>query len=145
MGGGRSAKLTAGEACGRPQRERSPGVALVSREDEAVTTRFTVSPPAKSATGQIGLTAEVRADGGSSAGVYVNNRVMFASLFRGVPDEQFNARVKNIFLELQKAWNGIPFELVNDGEVTALAGAMSLKDDAVLGVALGSSQAAGFE
>jgi predicted NBD/HSP70 family sugar kinase len=86
----------------------------------------------------------VDAIGGSSAGVYVNNRVMVASLFRGVPEEQFNTRVKNIFLELRKAWNDIPFEVVNDGEVTALAGAMSLKEDAVLGVALGSSQAAGF-
>jgi predicted NBD/HSP70 family sugar kinase len=33
---------------------------------------------------------------------------------------------------------------VNDGEVTALAGSMSLKANAVLGVALGSSQAAGY-
>ncbi|HUR47792.1 MAG TPA: hypothetical protein VMZ27_18045 [Candidatus Saccharimonadales bacterium] len=86
----------------------------------------------------------VDAIGGSSAGVYVNNKVKVASLFRGVPEELFNARVKNIFLEIQRAWNGIPFEVVNDGEVTALAGAMSLQEDAVLGVALGSSQAAGF-
>jgi predicted NBD/HSP70 family sugar kinase len=33
---------------------------------------------------------------------------------------------------------------VNDGEVTALAGAMALQANAVLGVALGSSQAAGY-
>jgi predicted NBD/HSP70 family sugar kinase len=86
----------------------------------------------------------VDAIGGSSAGVYVNNQVKVASLFRGVPEELFNTRVKNIFLEIQRAWNGIPFEVVNDGEVTALAGAMSLKENAVLGIALGSSQAAGF-
>jgi predicted NBD/HSP70 family sugar kinase len=82
--------------------------------------------------------------GGSSAGVYVNNLVKVASLFRGVPEELFNTRVKNIFLEIQRAWKGIPLEVVNDGEVTALAGAMSLKENAVLGIALGSSQAAGF-
>jgi predicted NBD/HSP70 family sugar kinase len=86
----------------------------------------------------------VDAIGGSSAGVYVNNQVKVASLFRGVPEDAFSTRVKNIFLEIQRAWNGIPFEVVNDGEVTALAGAMSLKENGVLGVALGSSQAAGF-
>lgn len=82
--------------------------------------------------------------GGSAAGVYVNNRVKVASLFRGVPKEVFDARVKDLFLELRRAWNGIPFEVVNDGEVTALAAAMSLKVNAVLGIALGTSTAAGF-
>lgn len=82
--------------------------------------------------------------GGSAAGVYVNNRVKVASLFRGVPRDVFDGRVKDLFLEMRRAWNDIPFEVVNDGEVTALAGSMSMKDNAVLGVALGSSQAAGF-
>jgi predicted NBD/HSP70 family sugar kinase len=82
--------------------------------------------------------------GGSSAGVYVNNQVRVASLFRGVPEPLFQSRIKNLFLDLKKAWNGIPFEVVNDGEVTALAGAMSLSDTAVLGIAMGSSQAAGY-
>jgi predicted NBD/HSP70 family sugar kinase len=86
----------------------------------------------------------VDAIGGSSAGVYVNNRVKVASLFRGVPDDIFRTRIKDIFVELKREWNGIPFEVVNDGEVTALAGSMSLKANAVLGVALGSSQAAGY-
>jgi predicted NBD/HSP70 family sugar kinase len=86
----------------------------------------------------------VDAIGGSAAGVYVNNRVQVASLFRSVPAELFNSRVKTIFWELKKAWNNVPFEVVNDGEVTALAGAMSLNSNSVLGVALGSSQAAGY-
>jgi len=86
----------------------------------------------------------VDAIGGSSAGVYVNNRVKVASLFRGVPEQLFNKRIKDIFLEIKRAWKNIPFELVNDGEVTALAGAMALKANAVLGIALGSSQAAGY-
>jgi predicted NBD/HSP70 family sugar kinase len=85
----------------------------------------------------------VDAIGGSAAGVYVNNRVKVASLFRGVPPAQF-AKAKDIFLELQAAWHNVPFEVVNDGEVTALAGAMALNDNAVLGIALGSSQAAGY-
>ena len=86
----------------------------------------------------------VDAIGGSSAGILVNNRVKVASLFRGVPPDLFNRRVKDIFLEMQKAWGGIPFEVVNDGEVTALAGSMAIGQNAVLGIAMGSSLAAGY-
>lgn len=86
----------------------------------------------------------VDAIGGSAAGVYVNNRVKVASLFRGLPPDLFESRAKNIFLELKQAWNNIPFEVVNDGEVTALAGSMSLGVSAVLGTALGTSQAGGY-
>jgi predicted NBD/HSP70 family sugar kinase len=82
--------------------------------------------------------------GGSAAGVYVNNEVRVGSLYRAVPREQFDSRVRRLFFELQAAWGGIPFEVVNDGEVTALAGSMALGDNAVLGIAMGSSLAAGF-
>ena len=68
----------------------------------------------------------VDAIGGSAAGVYVNSRVKAGSLFRGVPQDLFDARVKDIFLEVRQAWQDVPFEVVNDGEVTALAGSMSL-------------------
>ncbi len=86
----------------------------------------------------------VDAIGGSSAGVYVNNRVKVASLFRGIAPEVFNRRVKEMFLEIQKEWGNIPFEIVNDGEVTALAGSMSLGQNGVLGIALGTSTAGGY-
>jgi predicted NBD/HSP70 family sugar kinase len=86
----------------------------------------------------------VDAIGGSAAGVYVNNRVQVASLFRGVPETLFHQRVKTLFLDVKRAWHNIPFEVVNDGEVTALAGAMSIGDNGVLGIALGSSQAVGY-
>jgi predicted NBD/HSP70 family sugar kinase len=86
----------------------------------------------------------VDAIGGSAAGVYVNNHVRVASLFRGVPAEAFKTRVNTLFLELKRAWKGIPFEVVNDGEVTALAGSMALGKNAVLGIAMGSSLAGGF-
>lgn len=86
----------------------------------------------------------VDAIGGSAAGVYVNNRVKAGSLFRGVPQDVFDARVKDLFLEVRKAWNDVPFEVVNDGEVTALAGSMSLGQNAILGIALGTSTAAGY-
>ena len=85
----------------------------------------------------------IDAIGGSSAGVYINNRVMAASIFRGIPSDLFEKRVKNIFLDIQKEW-GVPFKVINDGEVTALAGSMSLKVNAVLGIAMGSSEAGGY-
>jgi predicted NBD/HSP70 family sugar kinase len=86
----------------------------------------------------------VDAIGGSAAGVYVNNRVKAGSLFRGVPRDVFDARVKDLFLEVRKAWNDVPFEVVNDGEVTALAGSMSLGAHGILGIALGTSTAGGY-
>ena len=80
----------------------------------------------------------VDAIGGSAAGVYVNNRVKVGSLFRGVPPDVFARRVKDLFLEVKRAWNDVPLEVVNDGEVTALAGSMSLGENAILGIALGT-------
>lgn len=85
----------------------------------------------------------VDAIGGSSAGVYVDNRPMVASLFRGIPAERYG-EVRDLFSRIRQAMGGVPLEVINDGEVTALAGSMSLEDNAVLGVAMGSSQAAGY-
>ena len=86
----------------------------------------------------------VDAIGGSSAGVYVSNEVRAASLFRGVAPKDFERRIRRIFFELQKAWGGVPFEVVNDGEVTALAGSMSMGENSVLGVSMGTSVAGGY-
>jgi len=86
----------------------------------------------------------VDAIGGSAAGVYVNNRVKVGSLFRGVPEDVFNARVRDLFVDIRKAWHDVPLEVVNDGEVTALAGSMSLGQNSILGIAFGTSTAAGY-
>jgi predicted NBD/HSP70 family sugar kinase len=80
--------------------------------------------------------------GGSSAGVVINNRPMVASLFRGIPRERFG-EVRELFVDIGREM-GVPLEIVNDGEVAALAGAMSLGEDGILGIALGSSEAAGY-
>jgi predicted NBD/HSP70 family sugar kinase len=85
----------------------------------------------------------VDAIGGSSAGVYVHNRPMVASLFRGIPAEQYHD-VRSLFLRIREEMGGVPLEVINDGEVTALAGSMSLEDNSILGVAMGSSEAAGY-
>ena len=84
----------------------------------------------------------VDAIGGSSAGIYVNNRPMVASLFRGIPQEKFGA-IKNMFLRIRDELK-VPLEVINDGDVTALAGSMAIEDNGILGIALGSSEAAGY-
>jgi predicted NBD/HSP70 family sugar kinase len=86
----------------------------------------------------------VDAIGGSAAGIYVDSQIRVASLFRSVPPDVFGARVPGLFDEMRKAWGGIPFVVVNDGEVTALAGSMVGNVGGLLGIAMGSSQAAGF-
>ncbi|MEW6073818.1 MAG: ROK family protein [Planctomycetota bacterium] len=86
----------------------------------------------------------VDAIGGSAAGVYVNNEPRVASLFRGVSPADFARHVRPIFHRLKEAWGGVPFEVVNDGEVTALAGAMATDDNALLGISMGTSLAAGY-
>jgi predicted NBD/HSP70 family sugar kinase len=86
----------------------------------------------------------VDAIGGSAAGIYLHNQVKVASLFRGVPPDVFNNRVKDMFLEIQRAWNNVPFQVMNDGEVTALAGSMSLGKNRILGISFGTSTAGGY-
>lgn len=86
----------------------------------------------------------VDAIGGSAAGVYVDNKVCVASLFRGITDPVvFQKQVRDIFQNLQQDY-GVPFEVLNDGDVTALAASMALGRNAVLGVAMGTSVAAGY-
>ncbi|MBN2147226.1 MAG: ROK family protein [Anaerolineales bacterium] len=84
----------------------------------------------------------VDAIGGSSAGIYIDNRPMVASLFRGIPAEKFD-QIRNMFLRIREEL-GVPLEVINDGDVTALAGSMAIGEDGILGIALGSSEAAGY-
>ncbi|MFA5264723.1 MAG: ROK family protein [Opitutaceae bacterium] len=86
----------------------------------------------------------VDAIGGSAAGVYVRNEVRIASLFRGVAPDLFEKHIRRMFFTLRERWGGVPFEVANDGEVTALAGSMSLNENAVLGVSMGTSMAGGY-
>ncbi len=84
----------------------------------------------------------VDAIGGSSAGVIVNSRFMVASLLRSVPPARYE-EARGLFERLRNEWQ-VPFEVANDGDITALAGAMSLRENGVLGIAMGSSEAAGY-
>ncbi len=85
----------------------------------------------------------VEAIGGSAAGIYVNNEPRVASLFRGVKESVFAREIRPLFHRLQEEWR-VPFEVANDGEVAALAGALSLKVRRLLAISMGSSQAGGY-
>jgi predicted NBD/HSP70 family sugar kinase len=82
--------------------------------------------------------------GVSSAGVYVQNEARIASLFRGVPRDLFEREVVPMYHRFQAEFGGIPLVVANDGSVSALAGSMSLNRNRVLGLAFGSSLAAGY-
>ncbi len=86
----------------------------------------------------------VDAIGVSTAGVCIGNRLMVSSLFIQVPEHVFNEKVKNIYLDIAKSLGDIPIEVANDGEITALAGSMSMQANRVLGIAMGTSQASGY-
>jgi predicted NBD/HSP70 family sugar kinase len=85
----------------------------------------------------------VDAIGVSSAGIYVDNKCMVASLFIKVPKEKFAREVKDIYIRVAGEI-GAPLVVLNDGDVAALAGAMGMGENSVLGIAMGTSEAAGF-
>lgn len=91
------------------------------------------------------LGGRVDAIGGSTAGTLVGKRLGPASLIRAVlekaPEKKDVAR--NLFTRIEEEWL-CPFEVFNDGDVTALAGAIAMKRTGVLGIAMGSSEAVGY-
>lgn len=86
----------------------------------------------------------VDAIGVSSAGIYIDNEVRVASLFVKVPQDKFDAEARDIYIRAAKQFGDVPLQVVNDGDVTALAGALSLEDTKILGIAMGTSEAVGY-
>ena len=83
--------------------------------------------------------------GVSSAGIFINNRTMNASLFLKVPKDLYDKKVKDIYIRaIKDTFGDVPYAVVNDGDVSALAGTMSLNRNNVLGIAMGTSEAVGF-
>ena len=91
------------------------------------------------------LGGKVDAIGGSSAGTFVGKKLGVASLIRGVKEKNPSKYelAQNIFARVEDEWQ-VPFEVYNDGDVTALAGAITMKRSGILGVAMGSSEAVGY-
>ena len=87
----------------------------------------------------------VDAVGVSSAGIYINNRTMSASLFLKVPKDLYEEKVKDIYIRaIKDTFGDVPYAVANDGDVSALAGTMSLNDNNILGIAMGTSEAVGY-
>lgn len=84
----------------------------------------------------------------STAGVIIDSRPMVSSLFVKIPKEDFEkvklAYIANVKRLENELGHPIPYVVANDGDVTALAGALDLKDNCVLGIAMGTSEAVGY-
>lgn len=85
----------------------------------------------------------VDAIGVSAAGIYIENEVKSASLFVKVPQDLFEKQVRTMFIDIAEEFK-VPIEVANDGDVTALAGAMSLDETGILGIAMGTAEAGGY-
>jgi len=85
----------------------------------------------------------VDAIGVSTAGVVINNQIVAASLFCKIPTP-YPEKVKNVYLRAAQELGDVPIAVANDGDVSALAGSMSLEQNRVLGIAMGTSEAAGY-
>lgn len=85
----------------------------------------------------------VDAIGVSSAGTFVGNSPMVASLFIKVPRDR-REEVKSIYDRAGKEIGDVPLVVANDGDVTALAGFMSTGHGGILGIAMGTSEAVGY-
>ena len=77
--------------------------------------------------------------------IYIENRTMVASLFLKVPKDLFDAKVKDIYIRaIRDTFGDVPYVVANDGDVSALAGAMSLEENNILGIAMGTSEGRGL-
>ena len=86
----------------------------------------------------------VDAIGVSSAGDFIGNEPRVASLFIKVPRENWD-RVKTIYDRAAAEIDpNVPIVVANDGDVSALAGAMGLDVGNIMGLAMGTSEAVGY-
>ena len=85
----------------------------------------------------------VDAIGVSSAGTFIGNAPMVASLFIKVPRSNWD-KVKTIYDRAAAEIGDVPIVVANDGDVSALAGAMGLGVGNIMGIAMGTSEAVGY-
>ena len=85
----------------------------------------------------------VDAIGVSSAGVFIGNAPMISSIFYCVPRERWE-EVKTVYDRAAAAIGDVPIVVANDGDVSALAGAMGMNTGNLMGLAMGTSEAVGY-
>ena len=81
--------------------------------------------------------------GVSSAGVFIGNAPMVSSIFLKVPRSR-REEVKTVYDRAAREIGDVPIVVANDGDVSALAGSMSLGEGSVMGLAMGTSEAVGY-
>ena len=81
--------------------------------------------------------------GVSSAGVFIGNAPMISSIFYCVPRDRWD-EVKTVFDRAAAEIGDVPIVVANDGDVSALAGAMGLGCGNIMGLAMGTSEAVGY-
>jgi len=86
----------------------------------------------------------VDAIGVSSAGVFIGNAPMVSTIFYKVPRSKWDF-VKTVYDRAAAEIDpNIPILVANDGDVSALAGAMGLGKGNLMGLAMGTSEAVGY-
>lgn len=85
----------------------------------------------------------VDAIGVSTAGIVRGDELMVSALLAAVPPER-QQEGRTLYRRAAAAMGNVPLAVANDGDVTALAGYMSLGTGPVMGIAMGTSQAAGY-
>ena len=85
----------------------------------------------------------VDAIGVSSAGTFIGNAPMIPSIFYKVPRDRWD-EVKTCFDRAAAEIGDVPIVVANDGDVSALAGAMGLNAGNIMGLAMGTSEAVGY-
>ncbi len=81
--------------------------------------------------------------GVSSAGVFIGNAPMVSSIFYCVPRDRWD-EVKTVFDRAAAEIGNVPIVVANDGDVSALAGAMGMDRGSLMGLAMGTSEAVGY-
>ena len=81
--------------------------------------------------------------GVSSAGVFIGNAPMVSSIFYCVPRDRWD-EVKTVFDRAAAQIGDVPIVVANDGDVSALAGAMGMDVGSIMGMAMGTSEAVGY-
>ena len=82
----------------------------------------------------------------SAAGIYIDNQARGASLFREVSEGDFEKKIKNIFTDLvgEIGDGRAVLEVANDGDVAAILGGMSMEENGILALSMGTSLGGGY-
>jgi len=92
------------------------------------------------------LPGEVVAIGGSATGaVSADSEATWCDCFPNVPPDVYKEKVVPIFNNIAKnEFKGVPMKVINDGEVTAVAGGQMIGEGCLFGISLGSSEGSGY-